>query len=180
MTKTGCRRERRRRNFTRDEAGSTAIEFALIAPIFLLLLMAIMQMALVLFAGQHLENATATLGRLVRTGQAQGMSLTQATFRDAFCEEMEPLLTCESDRLYIDVQTLSNFSVVPLNLPVNDDGEFEGEGSFQPGDAGQIVVVRAFYRYPVLIPMIGEKLSNIGDGMRLLSSASVFRNEPFN
>lgn len=179
MTVRGRQRGRIPRNFARHEAGSTAVEFALIVPVFLLLIMAVMQMGLVLFAGQHLENATATLGRLVRTGQAQGMNLTQATFREALCDEMEPFLKCESDNLYVDVQTLPDFGAVPLNLPINASGELDGSGAFQPGNAGQIVVVRTFYRYPVWIPMIGKSLSNIGDGMRLLSSAAVFRNEPF-
>jgi Flp pilus assembly protein TadG len=171
--------QRKLRHLVRQEGGSTAVEFALILPVFLLLMMAIMQIALVLFAGQHLENATATLGRLVRTGQAQGLNLTQATFRTELCKQMEPVLTCGSGKLYVDVQTLPNFGAIPLGLPVNDSGEFEGTGAFQPGIAGQIVVVRTFYRYPVWIPMIGKSLSNIGDGMRLLSSAAVFRNEPF-
>jgi Flp pilus assembly protein TadG len=179
MNRAFCHRGGQLRNLALHEAGSTAVEFALILPLFLLLIMAIMQVALVLFAGQHLENATATLGRLVRTGQAQGMSLTQATFRAELCKEMEPLLTCESGNLYVDVQTLPDFGAVPSGLPVNESGEFEGTGAFQPGIAGQIVVVRTFYRYPVWIPMIGKSLSNIGDGMRLLSSAAVFRNEPF-
>ena len=169
----------RRRSLTRDEAGSTAIEFALVAPAFLLLLMAIIQMALILVADQRLENATATLGRLVRTGQAQDMSLTASAFRQALCDEMEPVLACEGGNLYVDVQTLPHFGAVPLNLPIDSEGEFEGTGAFQPGIAGQIVVVRAFYRYPVFLPLIGASLSNIGNGMRLLSSAAVFRNEPF-
>jgi len=179
MTITGRRRKRPGRDLIRHEAGATAVEFALIAPLFLLLLMAIMQMALVLFAGQHLENATATLGRLVRTGQAQEMSLTPTAFRQMLCEEMEPLLPCGSDKLYIDVQTLPSFGAIPLDVPLDEDGEFAGTGSFQLGGAGQIVIVRAFYRYPVFLPLIGERLANIGNGMRLLSSAAVFRNEPF-
>lgn len=179
MKTTPSRRDRTPRGLLRHEAGSTAVEFALIAPVFLLLVMAIMQMALVLFAGQHLENATATLGRLVRTGQAQEMKLTPATFRNVLCEEMEPLLPCDSDNLYVDIQTLPDFGTVPLDLPVDTEGEFTGTGLFQLGGAGQIVIVRTFYRYPVFIPLIGEELANLGNGKRLLSSAAVFRNEPF-
>ncbi|MFG1420697.1 TadE/TadG family type IV pilus assembly protein [Roseixanthobacter liquoris] len=168
-----------RRGFAQNEHGSIAVEFALISPIFLLLILAIMQMSLLLLSEQALENATATLGRMVRTGQAQDLHLTPDTFRARLCEELEPLLPCAGDNLYIDIQTLPAFNAVPLDIPVGDQGEFKGTGAFQPGGAGQIVVVRTFYRYPVWIPLIGPRLADIGDGLRLLSSAAVFRNEPF-
>ena len=50
---------------------------------------------------------------------------------------------------------------------------------WDPGDAGDIVLVRVFYRWSLLTPNFGGALSNMKDNQRLISAATVFRNEPF-
>ena len=169
----------RLRSLTSDSNGSVAVEFALILPLFLLVMMAAIQIAWILFASQHLENATATMGRLIRTGQAQGQNLDQATFRLALCDELAPALQCDPANLLIDVQTLPDFGVTPLEWPVDDDGEFKNAGSYQLGIGGEIVVLRTFYQLPVWLPMVGATFANIGGQKRLLASSAAFRNEPF-
>jgi Flp pilus assembly protein TadG len=57
--------------FARHQDGAAAVEFALIAVSFLALLFAILETALVFFAGQTLESAASDAGRLIMTGQAQ-------------------------------------------------------------------------------------------------------------
>jgi hypothetical protein len=52
--------------------------------------------------------------------------------------------------------------------------------NFQPGDAGDVVVVRAFYTWPMLTPTVGTTFSNMAGGKRLLEASIAFRNEPFN
>src|SRR4029077_18438151 len=55
---------------------TTAAEFALIAPPFLGLLIAVFQMTMFLFAQQALQAAAVSAGRLILTGQAQNAGLT--------------------------------------------------------------------------------------------------------
>jgi Flp pilus assembly protein TadG len=62
---------------------ATAVEFALIAPMFIALLIAIFQVAVFLFAQQALQNAAMEAGRLLMTGQAQ--SDTQTQFKTKVC-----------------------------------------------------------------------------------------------
>ena len=59
------------RRFTRHQKGAAAVEFALVATPFLALLFAIIESALVFFAGQMLESAASDAGRMIMTGQAQ-------------------------------------------------------------------------------------------------------------
>ena len=59
------------RRFARQQDGAAAIEFGLVAAPFLALVFAIMETAMVFFAGQALETATADSARLIMTGQAQ-------------------------------------------------------------------------------------------------------------
>ena len=44
---------------------------------------------------------------------------------------------------------------------------------------GQVVLVRAFYRFEVWLPLIGPLLSNMANGSRMIVSTAAFRNEPF-
>ena len=57
--------------FVRHQRGSAAIEFGFVAIPFLALTFAIIETALVFFAGQTLEAAAASASRLIMTGQAQ-------------------------------------------------------------------------------------------------------------
>ena len=59
------------RRFVRQQDGSAAVEFGMVAVPFLGLTFAIFETALVFFAGQTLETAVADLARLIMTGQAQ-------------------------------------------------------------------------------------------------------------
>ena len=69
----------------------------------------------------------------------------------------------------------NNVSFPPL---IDEDGNMVGNTVFQPGDAGDIVLVRVFYSWGVLSPsMIG--LSNLEGGGRVIAASVAFRNEPF-
>ena len=57
------------RRFGRGEGGATAIEFAILAPVFFAIIGAAMETALVFFAGQMLDSAVHDTSRLIRTGR---------------------------------------------------------------------------------------------------------------
>src|SRR6266511_3111516 len=73
------------RRLARREDGAATVEFALVAAPFLALLFAIIETAVVFFAGQTLEAAVAASSRLIMTGQAQTSGYTQAQFKNAVC-----------------------------------------------------------------------------------------------
>jgi Flp pilus assembly protein TadG len=56
------------RRFVRQQDGSVAVEFSLVAIPFLGLTFAILETALVFFAGQTLETAVTDSARLIMTG----------------------------------------------------------------------------------------------------------------
>src|SRR4030088_1891571 len=86
-----CRRNRR---------GSAAVEFALVAPVFFALLFAIIETALVFFAGQVLETMVQDSARQILTGQAQTATFAQADFKTLVCSKIPALFTCAS--VYVD------------------------------------------------------------------------------
>ncbi len=65
------------RRFRRHRAGSAAVEFALVAPVFFALLFAIIETGILFFADQVLETVTQESARLVMTGRAQAAAYTK-------------------------------------------------------------------------------------------------------
>jgi len=167
------------RRFARQQKGTAAVEFGLVAAPFLALIFAIMETAVVFFASQALETAVADSARLILTGQAQTQSYTQSQFKNAVCAKIYGLFDCQNG-VYVDVNTFSSFSNVTMNNPVDANGNFVNNFSYKPGGPGDIVVVRLFYQWPVYVSLLGFNLQNMSGGKRLLAATAAFRNEPYN
>jgi Flp pilus assembly protein TadG len=164
--------------FRRNQKGATAIEFAIVALPFFTMLFAIIEHSMLYFGTQALDNAMMQTSRLIRTGQAQSQGLSQAEFRDLVCAEINFLMSCD-DRLAIDVRVFNNFNGVDPESPLNEEGEFADDLQFDPGNSGEIVLVRIFYSWPLLTPFFSDGLATMGDGNRMLQASAAFRNEPF-
>lgn len=168
------------RRFFREPSGATAVEFGLIALPFFFIKMAILETALIFWAGQALESGVSETGRLIRVGQVQSQGMDADEFRTELCSNLVGMFNC-SDRLEIDVQRVARFDAAELARPaVDNDGNFNGGFGFDPGVGGQTVIVRAFYRWPVLFNFsIFDAADDIGGRQRLLVATTAFRNEPF-
>lgn len=165
------------RRFRRNRRGSAAVEFALVAPVFFALLFAIIETAIVFFAGQVLETITQDSARMIMTGQAQAASYTQAQFKTFLCGRIPALFNCAD--VYIDVKSYTAFSSVTITDPIDAGNNFVPNMSYSPGSAGDIVVVRVFYQWPLFVTGLGYNIANLSGSKRLLSATAAFRNEPF-
>ncbi len=164
--------------FVSQRRASTTLEFGLLAAPFIALIFAIMQTGIMFFAGQTLETAAATAGRLILTGQAQTQGWTAAQFKQQVCNAITGIFNCQSG-LYIDVETYSSFAAANLGMPITN-GVFDSASlGYNPGGPGDIVVVRLYYQYPVYVNLLGFNLSNLNGGLNLLTATSVFKNEPY-
>jgi Flp pilus assembly protein TadG len=171
------------RRFARRQDGAAAVEFGLVAAPFLALLFAIIETAIVFFAGQALETAAADSARLIMTGQAQtgATPLNKTTFKDEVCKRIYGLFDC-ANGIYVEVKKYTDFSSVDLSSPVDTStGKFKDNtgSAYDPGGPGDTVVVRLFYAYPVYVSLLGFNLADMADGKRLIAATSVFRNEPY-
>jgi len=162
------------RRFARKEDGAAAIEFAIVGIPFLALFLAIFEAAFMFFAGQTLETAVADSSRLIMTGQAQTEGMSQAAFKSAVCARVYGLFDCQ-DGVRIDVKTYQSFATVDNSSPLDANGNFQNNQVYQPGGAGDIVVVRLFYQWPVYVSLLQSGAGN----KRLLIATAAFRNEPF-
>ena len=166
--------------FRRNRQGSAALEFALVAPIFFVLLFAIIETAMMFFASQVLETITQDSARMIFTGQAQQLRYTEAQFRDYVCGQAQMAVLFDCSKIYIDVTSYNSFTNVAINNQIDSTGNFIDNMQYDPGTAGSIVVVRLFYKWPIFVTGLGYNIANMSGSMRLLMASAAFKNEPYN
>ncbi len=105
--------------FRRNRRGSAAVEFALVAPLFFCMLFAILETAIVFFAGQLLENATLESARLILTRQAQNTAMTEADFKQNLCDRIKVMFNCQGNlgNLTVDITSFAPGATITISRP---------------------------------------------------------------
>lgn len=167
------------KRFGRERRGATTVEFAFVAIPFMALVFGVLELGMVFLVSTTLENATDTVSRRIRTGQFQAAGGNKATFKSAICTEMSWLAADCATKLFVDVKTFPKFSAVTVTIPTTD-AQLKLE-PFTEGGPEDIVVVRTYYQWSLITPLMNKSLETIaGSGKRLISSTATFRNEPYN
>lgn len=158
--------------FRRNESGATAVEFALVAPVLFLALFSIVEIGMLGMMSSGLDNAVADAARRIKTGRDDAAA-SAATFEDQICAKMGGgTAECKS-RLTISVQKFDHFS--NANAIINA----APAGQFNKGSAGDIVVVKANYVWPLMTPFIATAYQRSGPMQVTLGARAAFKNEPF-
>ena len=168
--------------FVRNREGATAVEFALVFPIFLMLTFSVLEAGWFFFVQSAVEEANSRAARLIRTGQVQNGGVSKDAFFDEICNIVDTFGDC-SENLTVGVSRYSTFADLAADLqnPVCRD-EDDGAVDALPYNAGaqrDIVRVRVCFLYKPLNPGIGLSLANTDDGKRKIVSVAIFRNEPY-
>jgi Flp pilus assembly protein TadG len=146
--------------------------------VFFALLFAILEVGILFLAGQLLETVTLESARMVLTGQAQTAGYTSSQFSNYVCSKVPALFSCSG--ISIDVQSYSSFASINLSSQIDNSGNFIGTNlSYNPGGPGDVVVVRLFYQWPLIVTGLGWNPSNLSGNKRLLVGTAVFKNEPY-
>ncbi len=144
-----------------------AIEFALLAPVFLLIMCAWTEVGLCLLMESSLDNATRDASRLIRTGSA-----TEATFRAAICAKA-PAIPCAS--ITYNVQSGTSFSSLSY-VAVSSTGTLPSTG-FTIGSSGSDMLVQVAYSKPAFFSSF-LKATGFG-GNILIMTTLAFQNESY-
>ena len=163
------------RRFLKARSGVTAVEFALVAPPFLMILFGTLETSLMYFIATTMEGEVQTAARQIRTGNVQVADDPLEAFRDLLCENLDNVLAC--DAVAIDVRTFPNFGDMDRPPLLDEDGNPQNE-NFDPGQGGSVVLVRIAYRYPLYTPFLGDFIG-AGSGHFDMYAAAAFQNEPF-
>ena len=167
--------------FRRNRRGSAAVEFALVAPVFFALLFAIIETAIVFFAGQVLEMGTQDSARLMLTHQAQDSAMDVTAFKTDLCNRIKVLFNCAGNlaNITVDVKVFSPGTAITITDPIVS-GSLTGPFVYQlpPTGSPNTVVVRAFYQWPLFVTGLGYNIANLNGSQRLLSATAAFHVEP--
>ncbi|MCR9137120.1 MAG: pilus assembly protein [Alphaproteobacteria bacterium] len=183
------------RRFRRDRDGGVAIEFAILAIPFFLLVFAIIETCVAFAAEQTLNYAVDKLGRQLRTGQitfntGESTDITEQEFKTEFCKELSIMIACGKDvdtRLFIDLKSYASFGAMPTKVPrkAGTWGDLDTTGfTFNPGGSASINMFRAFYKWKVTADLVRPYITNIReDGSTpeyyLIVSTTAYRNEAY-
>jgi len=165
------------RRLLASKRGLTAIETALVMPVFILLSFGIIETAMLYFIATSLEAQTAAAGRQIRTGSVQAAADPLQAFKDVLCGGLGGLIEC--NKVILDVRSYSSFGGVAYPSFLNPDGT-PNNPQFQTGGPGDIVIVRVIYQWQILTPFLGQFFGDDGGQTKRLSSAAAFKNEPYN
>lgn len=161
--------------FARAERGATAVEFALVAIPFLMLVFAMIELGLVFLVSLTLESAVMDVGRTIRTGELQNAGGTAASFKTAVCNKMNWVGASCAGALSIDVRTFADFTSSNSSAA---NATMPDTMTFNPGGAGSIVLIRAYYAWPLITPLMQTGLQS-ANGERIIYAATAFTNEPY-
>ena len=158
--------------------GAAALEFALVGPFLIALILGILNIALVFLAQQGLQSAAEGAGRLIMTGQAQNGAWTAAQFKTQACNSLPPYMVC--NRLYVDVSTATSYASATtgqISLSYDANGNVTNSFAYTTGSRGDIVVVRLEYLWPTSTAPMGLNLANAGANNRLITAVTVLKSE---
>ncbi len=183
----------RRPRLLREQDGVTALEFAMIAPVFLFIVSAIIEFSMIMFTTTVMEGATSVTSRMGKTGYIPGGSTRSDAIIASINSHTAGLL--DSTKIVMTTKVYSDFTKIgqpepcisPVNPPcggvpgvnfvdVNGNGTWDSDmGAAGLGSEGDVVVYTVTYPWPILSPIMKPILGNYYN----ITVRAVVRNEPF-
>jgi Flp pilus assembly protein TadG len=160
-------------DFLRHDGGAHAVEFAIVSPVFILLICMAVELGLILLTQSNINYATRDASRLIMTGQVQ-TGAGESVFTSKICGDVNVLITCSS--LQYNVQSGGAFSDLNGTVVANSSGNMTTTG-FSPGGAGSDVLVQVGYAFPCIVPIACNYIGT--NGKLLLVATVAFQNEDF-
>lgn len=180
--------------FLRCRKGVGTLEFAIIAPTFMLILFGIVEFSMAMVASAVLENAVNDASRFGITGYTNPGETREESIRNLIVEKTGSLL--DPNQLEITTLIYQNFDQIAQPEPyldANANGQHdEGEtytdingnsqwdddmGAAGLGGAGDIVVYQIEYDWPLRTPLVSHLAGE--NGTIHFTSNIVVRNEPY-
>jgi Flp pilus assembly protein TadG len=152
------------------QKGVALVEFALIAPIFFLLLFATIEFGLFYFTQVNLSVGVSSAIREVKIGNIQtnfNPVLARSKFKEKVCDYSgKPIGLVDCDKLEIDAYRAFSFDKV-----IPKGGKF-----FDTGSSGQAVAISVVYPYTFHTPIVSNVMTGWGDKIII---TKIFQNEHF-
>jgi Flp pilus assembly protein TadG len=156
------------------ESGAGAVEFAMLSPVFIALILIAIQTAVMFLAKSELDLATQAAAREVMTGQVT----TSAQLQTALCNNIGGIFTCSN--MMINMQSYSTLASMQTSTPTvnyNSGGAVSNSWTTNFGTAGSLMVMQVMYQFPVFGFGPLFSFATQSNGTNLMISTAVFVNE---
>jgi Flp pilus assembly protein TadG len=177
-----------------DEAGSPAVEFALAAPVLLLVMAAIIEFGMIMFVTVLMESGLREAARYGITGRAPESGDRASQILAIIADRTLGLVDISKATISItayptfddvgkgedfaDGNKNSEYDVGETYKDCNGNGKRDADrGKSEAGPAGDVVVYRFDYDWPLLTSMMTPLIGK--DGKFHLQANAVMRNEPW-
>lgn len=162
--------------FRDDRRGVGVIEFAMVAPIFIFMMMMTIEGGIFFYKKNHLKWVLYESSRHLQTGIVQRSDDKREAFEEKVCSHANVIFDCE--KIYFDVRSFSSISSVDLPEPLFSDAGRPLNFVFEPGGPEAISTVRLATPHQFVTPMVHRLFQR--DGKPVISTAlSIAKNEPF-
>ena len=171
------------RGFARARSGAGAVEFALLAVPFLLLLCVVVEAAMMTLSQQTLDSAVDRATRALRTGAFQDAADGNdpaGRLRQVMCGRAAVLFRCQD--LKLDVMRGTSFASVRPTEPYDSqrkDWAPSFGSTFQCPLGGDIVALRAAVPVLRLFNALDFTRHPMGANSQLLVATAIFSTEPY-
>jgi Flp pilus assembly protein TadG len=181
--------------FARAERGNALVEWGLVAPVMLLLIMVIIEVSMITFINNAVEGGLKEATRWGITGQSAPTGLTKEQYIASVVKEHTYGLVSDGD-ITISTKVYPSFSDVGKGEPftdsnannkydagepytdINKNGKWDDDmGVNSVGKGGDIVAYTVDYKWTVMTPLLIPFATK--DGKFDYSATVVVRNEPY-
>ncbi len=168
------RRRQHKKWLWADARGVTALEFAILAPVFLTFLFAILGVGLDGFYQLNLDDAVRDVARQVQIGEPASQSGPK--FAAAVCAELLITSGCTT-RLTYNVQTNASTAAFASLQPLPMPSSGQLPNLFQPCSANNNILVQVAIPLPITFPLLGSAITLTGTNSMM--AITTIRAEPY-
>lgn len=179
----------------REEDGVTAIEFAMVAPVLMLLVFGIIEFALIMVVYNTMEGATAISSRMGKTGFISAGLTRQQTILNSITSRagslVDPTKLTVTSKFYkqynqindpepfIDTNGNGMYNVGESYTDVNGNAQWDADMAASGyGSAGDVVVYSVSYPWALTTPIISNIIGG-SNGIFTITTHAVVKNEPY-
>ena len=165
------------RSLSKDKKGSAAIEFAILALPFFVVIFAIAEIAVMYFVDSGLDAALHKAVRSVRVGVAKSGNWDSLKFKDVICKELSYSFDCKA-KLKVRATVITNMASINKISPITG-GALAVTEDFNLGVSGSYVLIQAYLPWDPTFKLYTISAGKLSDGSYILGSAELIKNEPF-
>ncbi|MBY6068228.1 pilus assembly protein [Leisingera aquaemixtae] len=168
------------RRFRQREDGNFTVEFVIVLPAFLMVLMSTVELGMINLRHSQLERAVDQTVRDIRL--STGGDMTHDELRDQICTLSGFIDECDTS-LRLEMLRLDPFAWTPIDPTpdcIDNAEDVQPVRTFVNGQSNELMFIRACMKFEPIFPTwgLGKDLSKDGDGRVNLIASSAFVQEP--